>query len=1033
MLAVAQNERAGGRGQLAILVASIAVMPYLRAFGCAYSNCARYSTETLSRGKPRSRNAIPIIPLERQRRSPFVTNLNVPFTIYLALMASFNVSAEDSSPLVTWGPPGAWGDSPDGDSSAQSYSAQSWHTTSTQGATATIAFNGTGIWLYGAKRPNYGPYSISIDGEAVQGSASSTTRAFRQLLGGKSGLPMGRHTVTLMNTGSGSSIDLDSFVFETEIGSSGGMVSNSTVDDTSSQITYLPSASDWSAIQNNGMIDNTLHFTQTGGAQAQYKFSGDAVAIYGTVSPDHANYTISMDGNTSSYIGGSNGIARVLHDQTLLYFTNDLGSGEHNLVLTANPDQAGQQNTGRFMDIDAITVYSATSRSTGNGNDSNDNRNANSQSNGNPSDPRASSPGSQPASSLSTGAVVALIVGSIVGLLLILLIIFLLLRRRRVQRKKSRMPMQSPSTPGLPIQNPDYLEAGFAGTKVAPGENPFADPEKPAFDTNAGYLSRSTSVRSYGSTYMDMPQTPRTSVVRDSYYGGRADGEDDGVQVRSDRSCAPPLYSLSFPSLRPVKQALHLSRFNPKLSISVSPDRPERRSFQHTLLASRGKLSVSALRPASKVLDHRATFNVATQTPSGPHFSVSFTANSSGTLSTVPFVHLEVSSTPVSSPSFSLIPVPNLHRLSQHRPAPQDAFFITIIVKAPVVPIISMVLGLLLIMLDYPAPFLKNTGIHRSFILRIVGLIFQAFFAVLFYQFEIRLCPALQHKPHLPTPHFDLVKESDAFPSKVKTDPFQPPYDPNLYVGELKDEEEGTEYVVLLNKFSVVPNHFLLVTKVYESQSSPLMPSNLVQAYSMLLAAHKARTPYFAFYNCGDNSGASQPHKHIQFIPTEDEDGPPIERLTKLAKIQREEKPFSLPNLPFAHHIRRLSIPTNSTPSNLEPILATAFLELLDLVISTVRHDASHPPGVPSYNVILTLNHMYLVPRRQEAFTLQPSGCEISVNALGFAGTMLVKDEVELAAVKSVGPATILRGVGCESVHDLQAEGASELDIDSKL
>lgn len=68
------------------------------------------------------------------------------------------------------------------------------------------------------------------------------------------------------------------------------------------------------------------------------------------------------------------------------------------------------------------------------------------------------------------------------------------------------------------------------------------------------------------------------------------------------------------------------------------------------------------------------------------------------------------------------------------QPAPQDAFFISIIVKAPIVPIISMILGIMLVALDYPAPYLKGTGIHRSFMLRVVGMIFQAFFAVLWYQ-----------------------------------------------------------------------------------------------------------------------------------------------------------------------------------------------------------------------------------------------------------------------------------------------------------
>jgi hypothetical protein len=90
--------------------------------------------------------------------------------------------------------------------------------------------------------------------------------------------------------------------------------------------------------------------------------------------------------------------------------------------------------------------------------------------------------------------------------------------------------------------------------------------------------------------------------------------------------------------------------------------------------------------------------------------------------------------------------------------------------------------------------------------------------------------------------------------AEKRTDVFKPPYNPNLYVGELRDEEESNEYVVLvsgmhdpphhhhltnpiitlidssvvtrhdqrdtyafafvqLNKYSVVEEHFLLVTK----------------------------------------------------------------------------------------------------------------------------------------------------------------------------------------------------------------------------
>ncbi|KAI0318386.1 HIT-like domain-containing protein [Amylostereum chailletii] len=293
-------------------------------------------------------------------------------------------------------------------------------------------------------------------------------------------------------------------------------------------------------------------------------------------------------------------------------------------------------------------------------------------------------------------------------------------------------------------------------------------------------------------------------------------------------------------------------------------------------------------------------------------------------------------------------------------------------------------------------------------------------------EFEVTLCPALLHKPTLPAPRFSTE------PDGKKSDPFAPPYNEGLHVGDLTDPEEGNEYVVLLNKFSVVPHHFLLVTKEYQSQNAPLLPADLVQAYSILLAAKKAGKHYFAFYNCGENSGASQPHKHLQFIPTEEDDGPPIELLAQAAELQRDDTPFSLSTLPFANHIRRLAIPSRATATQIELVLAGAFIQLLDLCISTVRHAPDYPVGPPSYNVIITLKHIYVIPRIRETHVLRETGESMSVNSLGFAGLLLVKSMDEFEAVKKEGPTTILKGVACESVHDLQVQGTSELDGDGQ-
>ncbi|KAJ7593980.1 ATP adenylyltransferase-domain-containing protein [Mycena floridula] len=390
------------------------------------------------------------------------------------------------------------------------------------------------------------------------------------------------------------------------------------------------------------------------------------------------------------------------------------------------------------------------------------------------------------------------------------------------------------------------------------------------------------------------------------------------------------------------------------------------------------------------------------------------------------------------------------------QPSAAASVFITMIVKVPIIQSGSILLALAILALECPLPPVKQLSIHRSFALRIVLLLQQSFLTILYYQvkiiakipssyekglesgdlfffastihshvelnvpYEITLCPALQKKPALPTPHFET-------PPRKDVDPFSPPYNPNLFVGYLRDEDQQQEeYAIMMNKYSVVPRHFLLVTREFRSQSSPLMPNDLAQVYSLLAAAHKARKNMFAFYNCGDLSGASQPHKHVQFVEAHDEDGPPIEVLARSVTLETQDKPFSLTSLPYANHVYRFPQRFHSRPKDeIEETMAQAFLNLLDLVIDTIRNDLEYPAAKPSYNVVITLEHMHLIPRRQECHVLSASGEKLSVNALGFAGMLLVKSEAELEAVTKEGLVNILRGVGLKSVHDLQVQGTS--------
>lgn len=132
------------------------------------------------------------------------------------------------------------------------------------------------------------------------------------------------------------------------------------------------------------------------------------------------------------------------------------------------------------------------------------------------------------------------------------------------------------------------------------------------------------------------------------------------------------------------------------------------------------------------------------------------------------------------------------------------------------------------------------------------------------------------------------------------------------------------------------------------------------------------------------------------------------------------DKPFSL-SVPYANFVLRLPSSTrDSGPSEISQILGLAFITLLDLVIDNIRRQPDYPPGKPSYNVLLTLDHLHLIPRRHENHKLEVTGEELPVNALGFAGMLLVKSDAELEAVRSEGVGKILRTVACEEVDVIQ-------------
>ena len=163
-------------------------------------------------------------------------------------------------------------------------------------------------------------------------------------------------------------------------------------------------------------------------------------------------------------------------------------------------------------------------------------------------------------------------------------------------------------------------------------------------------------------------------------------------------------------------------------------------------------------------------------------------------------------------------------------------------------------------------------------------------------------------------------------------------------------------------------------------------------------------------------------------------------------------KPFTLTSVPFTAHVRRLSRQVTSsvpsTPEGLERLrgeLASAFMSLLDDMYHKFRlraqqEESGHPGGPPkpsespSYNVILTLEHMYIVPRTKERFVANggPEEAELnlSVNSLGFAGMLLVKGEDELERVRKVTIKRILEEVGMTPLVGVEERGCDDVFLD---
>ncbi|KAI0976254.1 HIT-like domain-containing protein [Xylaria arbuscula] len=254
--------------------------------------------------------------------------------------------------------------------------------------------------------------------------------------------------------------------------------------------------------------------------------------------------------------------------------------------------------------------------------------------------------------------------------------------------------------------------------------------------------------------------------------------------------------------------------------------------------------------------------------------------------------------------------------------------------------------------------------------------------------FQLRYSPALAQKPKLPKP---------VEPHARPFNPFENP-SPALLVAQLPPSHR-----LVLNKFAVVPEHFILATSDFKPQTHLLERGDVDAAYACVQAYRNAGRELFVFFNSGEHSGASQPHRHLQLLPVDRmklglEDVEKGREWAILADTVRGKES----TLPFTVFTSPISVEMSAEDKHLAYLLLykRAVRAVLANAVATDEGEAQI-----SYNFAMTSTCIALCPRTAEGTSIKDgNGNEIGKVALNgtlLAGTALVKNQVEWDALRS--------------------------------
>ncbi len=227
-------------------------------------------------------------------------------------------------------------------------------------------------------------------------------------------------------------------------------------------------------------------------------------------------------------------------------------------------------------------------------------------------------------------------------------------------------------------------------------------------------------------------------------------------------------------------------------------------------------------------------------------------------------------------------------------------------------------------------------------------------------------------------------------PRDPSFNPFLNP-DPALTIGPI-----GDRHTVILNKFPVCLHHLVLARREFAEQLSPLEETDF-RAMAQLLSSEGG----LGFYNGGAAAGASQRHKHVQWIPASPENASLLRLAAELPPDTPEGTLARHPALTFTHRFLRVQAGRGVDIEASAQSLLRAFEQACAALDLRPGADGLLPP----FNLLAGDGWMLVVPRSREHFE------GISLNALSFGGTLYVRAAEQVETIRSAGPLQVLASV----------------------